>query len=177
MCGGHGDAVTREPQRRLDEAPPGQPAVRLPQRAEARGDAGHGARRGPDGVVDELLAEGHLEVDELGPLPLDPEARDRAEAVEVADGAGRRLVVNRMPAAEEARHHRLGHAAREAGGDRGVGGAPAVVEDLRAGGGGRGMAGRDGGDHRTSTVHPTRATPGRGKSTRWLISVASRSTG
>ena len=48
-----------------------------------------------------------------------------------------------MPAAEEARHHGLGDAGGEAGGDGRVGRGAALLEDLGAGLGGRRMAGRD----------------------------------
>ena len=161
----HRDAVAREPQRRLDEPRPRQPAVRVPQLAEPGGHARHRARRGADRVVHELRAERHLEVHELRLAPLGAEPGHRAEAVEVARGAGRRVVVDRVPAAEQPGHHRLGDARRERRRNRRVGGAAAVGEDLGA----RGRRRRDGpaatprdltATARGSASQPMRAMPG-----------------
>ena len=59
----HDHALAGEPERRLDETRPGQPPVAPPERVEPGRDAGHRARAGPDRVVDELLAERHLQLD------------------------------------------------------------------------------------------------------------------
>ncbi len=179
---GIGTPVPREPERRLDEPRPRKAAVRVPELAEPGGDAGHRARRRPDRVVDELRAERHVEVDELRLMPLGAEARDGAEAVEVPRGAGRRVVVDRVAAAEQPGHHRLGDARRERRRNRRVGGAAAVGEDLGARRRRRGMPGRAswparragcliGSGRRGSASQPMRAMPARGKSSRWLISA------
>ncbi len=72
-------ALASEPQRRLDKPPPRQAAVLSPQCVERSGKTRDGARRGPDGVGDRLLAEPYFEVDQLSPA-----RRDSGEAVEVA---------------------------------------------------------------------------------------------
>ena len=63
MRGRQLDALAGEPKRGLDEAAPGQPAVRAPERVEARREARHGARGRPDRVVDDLLAEGDRQLE------------------------------------------------------------------------------------------------------------------
>ena len=57
-----------------------------PERVEPGRDAGDGAGRRPDRVVDELLAELHVQLEEIAPAA----ARNRAEAVQVARAAGSR---------------------------------------------------------------------------------------
>ena len=143
---------------------PRQPAVRAPQRAEPGGHAGHGARRRADRVVHELRAERHLELEQLRLARRRAEPGHRAEAVEVARRAGRRVEVDRVAAAEQPGHHRLGDARREARRDGGVGGRAAVGEDLGAGRRRRRMPGRDAGAHahadRGSATQPMRADAG-----------------
>ena len=85
----HRHAFAGEPERRLDEARPRQPAVRAPQGVEAGRHARHRARRRPDRVVDELLTERHVDVDELRLTRRSPEAGHGAEAVEVPHRLGR----------------------------------------------------------------------------------------
>jgi hypothetical protein len=102
--GRHNHAATRQPQRRLDEPWPRQAAEAPVQRSKSARKPRNGARPRTDRVVDELLAErdtqlhgrracsrGH--VDEAIEVP-------RLVAVEV----------DRVPAAEQPRHHRLGDA-------------------------------------------------------------------
>ena len=74
---------------------------------------------------------------------LGAEPGDGDEAVEVPRPARGRVEVDPVPAAEEARHHRLGDAGGEGRGNSGVGRAPAVLEDLRARLRSRRMAGGD----------------------------------
>jgi hypothetical protein len=125
--------------------------------------------------VDELGAEGNVHVHELRLTRRGSEPRHGAEAVEVPGAARRGVEVDRVTAAEEAGHHRLGDARRERGRDRRVGGAAAVGEDLGARVRGRGMARSDARSdrhqRRGSTNQPMRAKPSRGKSSRWLINV------
>src|SRR5512133_1873940 len=128
------DAVAREQQSRLDEPRPRQPPVLGVQRTEARWQSRYAAGCDPDRIVDELGAERDLELDQLGPASrLGAEPRHGDEAVEVPRPAAGRLVVHRVAAAEQARHHRLGHAAGEARGDRGVRRRPAGLQHLDPG--------------------------------------------
>ena len=143
MRGGHRDAVAGEAKRGLDEPAPRQAAVRAPQLAETGRHAGHGARCGADGVVDELGAERHLEMQELRLARRRAEPRHGAEAVEVAHRAARGVEHDRVAAAEQPGHHRLCDARREPGRHRRIDGRAAVLEDLDPGRGGRRMAGRD----------------------------------
>ena len=127
-------------ERRLDEASPGERPVLAPEGAEARGDARDAAGGRADRIVDELLAEGHPQLDQLG-----AGARgDGDEAVEVPRPPGRGVPVDGVAAAEEPRHDRLGHARGEAGSHRGVRGRAAGRENLDPGGRGGRMAGCDG---------------------------------
>ena len=66
----------------------------------------------------------------------------------------RRVEIDRVAAAEQSGHHRLGDARGEARGDRRVGGGAAVGEDLGARLGGGRVAGRDGGDHDNALGEP-----------------------
>ena len=128
------DAVARQAQRGLDEALPLQPAVRSPEQLEPGGHSGNGARCRAHCVVHELLAERHVEVEQLGRmLPLArAETRHRDEEVEVPGLAGRGVPVDRVPAAEEAGHHCLRDTGGEAGRDRRVRRRAALLEDLPA---------------------------------------------
>jgi 2-keto-3-deoxy-L-rhamnonate aldolase RhmA len=94
--------------------------VATPELVQPGRHAGHAAGCDPDRVVDELGAEGHLQLEQLGLALLRPEARDGHEAVEVLGATAFGLVVDRVTAAEQARHHVLGNARRERGGNRGV---------------------------------------------------------
>jgi hypothetical protein len=98
------------------------------ERADARGHAWDGERRGADRVVDELLAERDLQLDQLGAFS----RRHGAEAVEVPGRARSRVPVDRVPAAEQSGHHRLGDARRERRGHRGVSRVPTRSEHLGA---------------------------------------------
>ena len=62
MGGGHRHAGARDPERGLDEPRPRQPAEARVQRSEPARKARDGARARPDRVVDELLAERHLQL-------------------------------------------------------------------------------------------------------------------
>ena len=130
----------REPERRRADLRPRQPPVHSPQRVESCRHARNGARGGPDGVVDELLAEGDLQLDERRT----GSARNRTEAVQVSDCSGRRVEVDRVTASQQAGHDRLRHTGGKAGGDRGVRGRSACLQDLDPGGGRRRMARGDG---------------------------------
>ncbi len=153
------DPRARERQRGLAEAAPRQPPEALPERPEARRHPRNRTGRRPDRVVDELRAERNLQMDELRLPALPAEAGNRAEAVEVRGRGRARVPVDRVPTAEQPRHHRLGHAGGEAGGDRGVGGGAAVREDLEAGVGRRGMPrGDGGGGHRVGAFPVTGRT-------------------
>ncbi len=174
-AGGSGTPSRASRSRRLDEPGPGQAAVRPPERVQPRGHAGHRARGGADRVVDELLAEGHVEVQELRLAPCRAEPRDGAEAVEIACQARLRVEVDRVAAAQQPGHDGLGDAGGEPGRNRGVRGRAAVGEHLDPGGGRRGVPCGDAGRHgsaRGRATQPTRAKPGCGKSSRWLISSA-----
>ena len=62
---GERDPGTGERERRLDEPGPRQPAQPLPQLSERGGEAGNGAGGRPDGVDDELVAEGDRQLRQL----------------------------------------------------------------------------------------------------------------
>ena len=128
MSGCQRYAGAREPHRGLEEQPPRKAAVFRVERTEARGHARHGERRGADRVVDELFAERHLQLDQLGAFP----RRDGAEAVEVLRSSRNRVPVDRVPAAEQPGHQRFGNARRKRRGHRGVGGVPTRSENLSA---------------------------------------------
>ena len=119
-----------------------QPSEPLPERPEPRRKTRHAARPRPDRVVDDLLAERNAEVDRRSTLP----RRNRDEAVQVDRFPP--VPVDRVPAAEEPRHHRLGHARGEAGRDGRVGGGAALLEDLDPGRDRRRMPRCDGRLHR-----------------------------
>ena len=125
--------------------------MRPPERVQPSGHARHAARSDPDRVVHELDAEGNLELEQRHGLALASQPRHRDEAVEVRDPAARGVEVNRVPAAEQARHHRLGDARGQAGGHDGVCGAASLLEDLGSGLGCRGVA-RGDGSHARSVV-------------------------
>ena len=153
----HLHPVAREPERGLDESGPRQPAVCLPERAEPRRDSRHSTRAGPDRVVHELRAERHLQLHELGVARVRAEAGDGAEAVEIPRRSRRGVVVDRMAAAEQARHDGLRDAGGEPGGDCRVGGPAAVGQDLDA----RGRRRRVSGGHsrvREPRIHAESAT-------------------
>jgi hypothetical protein len=137
---GHWDALVCEPQRRGAKLGPWEAAVGAPERVQPRRDARHCARGSADRVVDELLAERHVELDERCSRP----ARHGTEAVEVAHRARAGVVVDRVSSAEKAGHHRLGDARGETGGNGGVRSRAAGLEDLDSGGRGGRMAGCDG---------------------------------
>src|SRR5438093_4195834 len=88
--------------------PPRQPSVFAPKRLETRGQSGHGARSGTDGVMNELRAERDVEVDQLGRAWLVSQSWHGDEAIEIANTPARGLVVDRVTASQKSRHHRLG---------------------------------------------------------------------
>ena len=110
LRGRHRHALDCESHGRLDEPSPGEAAVRGPERAETCRKAGNPARGDADGVVHQLLAERHLELDQLGVTPFAAEPGDGDEAVEVRRRSGAGIVVDAVAAAQEAGHHGLGHA-------------------------------------------------------------------
>ncbi len=127
MGGRDGDTGASEAKRRLDEPGPGQPPVAAPERVEPGREPWHRAGARSDGVVDELLAERHLQLDRRRARP----GGDVDEAVEQRGLAP--VPVERVPAAQKARHDRLGDARSEARGDRRVRGGPTLLEDLDPG--------------------------------------------
>ena len=135
--GRHRHALSRQSQCGIDDPRPRQAAVAPVERAEPARQPGNGARARSDRVMDEFLAEGNPELDGRRPL-----ARGHVdEAVEIP-----RLLaveVDRVPAAEQSGHHRLGDAGGKAGGDRSVRGRPALFEDLDPGRHGRRVAARN----------------------------------
>ena len=132
----HLHACAGKPECRGAEVGPGKPAVLAPERVEPGGDARHGAGGRSDRVVDELLAEGNLELEQLAAAT----ARHGAEAVEEARPPGRRVPVDRVPAAEQPSHDRLRDAGGEAGGNRGVRCRAADLQNLDSCLSRRGMA-------------------------------------
>ena len=126
------DAVARQAQRRLHEARPRQPAVRLPEQLQPGRHSRNGARSRPDGIVNELLAERHVEMEQLGLVArlARAEARHGHEEVQVPGLGGHGVPIDRVAAAEQAGHHRLGDAGGEAGRHRRVGRVAAILEDL-----------------------------------------------
>jgi hypothetical protein len=83
--------------------------------------------------VDELRAEGHVELEELGVAALAAESRHGDEEVEQARLGARGVEPDGMATAGDPGHHRLGDARGEGGGDCGVGCGTAVGEDLDPG--------------------------------------------
>ena len=124
---GHRHAIACEAERRLDEPRPRQPPEAAPESVDAGGKARHRTRARPDGVVDELFAERHLQRHRRRTCL----RRHVDEAIEVPCLAP--VPVDGMRAAEKSSHHRLGDAGGKARGDRGVGCRPAVLEDLDPG--------------------------------------------
>ena len=139
----HGDAVARDADGGLDQARPGQPAVAAPELVEPRGDARDGARADSHRVVDDLDPERHREALELRLGGRAAEAGDGDEEVQVRRRAGLPVDPQAVPAAREAGHDDLGGARGERGGDRGVGGGSALLEDLQTGARGRRVIRRD----------------------------------
>ncbi len=137
MGGRQRDAVAGELQRRLDQARPGQPAEALVQSSQTGRKPGHAAGSRADRVVDELLAEGHLQFDRRRPRS----GRNVDEAVE-SHCLGS-IPVDRVAAAEEPGHDGLGDAGRETRGDGGVGCRPALLENLDSRSDRGGMTGCD----------------------------------
>ena len=126
-AGGIVHAAAGEPERRLDEPRPRQAAVPSPERVEAGRKPRYGAGARPDRVMDELLSERHLQRDGRRTVT-------RGHVDEAVEEPGLVPVpVDRMAAAEETGHHRLGDARREAGGNRCVGRRTAFLEDLDSG--------------------------------------------
>ena len=66
--------------------PPRKTAVLGVERAEPRGHARDGERRGADRVVDELLAERHLQLEQLGAFP-DGTAQKQSRFLAVREAA------------------------------------------------------------------------------------------
>ena len=60
--------------------------------------------------MNELRAEGHVEMEQLCVLQLVSQPGHSDEAVEIANAPGRGLVVDRVTSSQKSRHHRLGDA-------------------------------------------------------------------
>src|SRR5262249_3238161 len=140
---------------------PVEAAVPAPQGIEPGRHAGHAERGNADRVVDQLGAEEHVELDQLGLAATDPEPRHRDEAVEVLDPAVRRLVMDAVAAAEQAGHDGLRDARGERSRDGGVGCAAAFLQDLEPRRDGRRMAGRDRRGRSAYSFHRPRASAAR----------------
>jgi hypothetical protein len=82
--------------------------------------------------VDELFAERNLQLEQLVRAAVAVQARHGAEAVEVARAARACVVVDRVTAAKQPRHHGLGDAGGEARGDCGIRRGSAGLEDLHS---------------------------------------------
>ena len=66
VCGREIDPLPRQPDGGSHQTRPRQPAVLAPEHFEPRRQAGHRAGRRADGVVDQLRAEGNVEMHEFG---------------------------------------------------------------------------------------------------------------
>jgi len=121
-----GDGVTCEPERGLDNSCPRQAASGLVQGRQTGRQAGNAAGPGPDRVVHQLVSERHGQIGHRSEHP-----RDGDEAVEI--GCAATVPPDRMPPAEQPRHHRLGHAGGEPHRDGGIRGRAALGEDLDPG--------------------------------------------
>ena len=93
-------AVSSKASRRLHELLPGQPSVLARQSLETGGQSGDRAGRRADGVVDELGAEGDVEVDQLCVPRLFAQPGHSDETVEIANASGGALEVDGVAAAE-----------------------------------------------------------------------------
>jgi hypothetical protein len=58
--------------------------------------------------MNELRAERNVEVDQLGLAWLSSQTGHSNKAVEIADATTRSLVIDRVTASQQSRHHRLG---------------------------------------------------------------------
>ena len=94
------DAFARKPERGFHEPSPRQLSMFARKRLEAGGQSGHAARSRTDGVMNELRAEGDIEVEQLGLPWLDSQPGHGDEAVQVADAPTRGLEVHGMASAE-----------------------------------------------------------------------------
>jgi hypothetical protein len=110
--------------------------------------------------MDELRAEGDVEMEELCVLQLVSQPGHSDEAVEIADAPSRGLEVHRVAAAEESGHHRLGDTGRERRCHGCIGRVAAVLENLDTCGHRRRMAARYSRLHRDRSY---RADVGRGR--------------
>jgi hypothetical protein len=143
MGGRHLDARASKADRRLAEALPRKAAVAPPQLVEAGGDARNGARRRPDRVVDDLVAERDADVLQHE-IPLrSVEPRHGDEEVEELDLAARTVEPDGVAAARDPGHHRLGNAGCERRRDGRVGGRTALREYRETRMGSGRMAGRN----------------------------------
>src|SRR5205085_7137783 len=103
LCGRHLDAGAREPQCWFDEPCPLEPSMAAPELGEAGRHARDPAGGDPDRVMDELGAEGNVELEQRGLAPFGAEARDGDEEVKVLGASARAVVVDRVPAPEQTR--------------------------------------------------------------------------
>jgi hypothetical protein len=110
--------------------------------------------------MNELRAEGDVEMEKFCVLRLVSQPGHSDEAVEIADTPGRGLEVDRVAAAEQSGHHRLGNAGRERRRHGRIGGVAAVLENLDTCGHRRRMAARYSRLHRDRSY---RADVGRGR--------------
>ena len=102
------DAVARKPEGGLHQPLPRQQAVLGGQRGQPCGQSRDGARGRTHRVVNELRAERDVEVQQLRFARFGTQAGHGDEAVEIANPTARSLVVDRVAAAQQSRHHRLG---------------------------------------------------------------------
>ena len=110
--------------------------------------------------MNELRAEGDVEMDELCVLQLGSQPGHSDEAVEIADAPSRGLEVHRMATAEQPSHHRLGDTGRERRCHGSIGRVAALLENLDTCGHRRRMAARYGRLHRNRSY---RADAGDGR--------------
>src|SRR5438874_2913889 len=114
--------------------------------------------------MNELGAEGDVELEQLPLSPLGPEPRHHHEATDILGPAARGLVIDRVAAPEQACHQRLGDAGRQRRGDGHIGGASTSFQDLDAGLDGGGVARCDRCRHSTRAASmPMLTNPLRGK--------------
>ncbi len=130
------DVLAGEPERGLDDARPRHAPELAPERVDPGGQAGDGARGRPDEVGHDLLAEDDRDLDELPGAEGTAAKQSRWRAREPSKTA-------RVPAGEQAAHHRLGDARGERHRGGRVARRAAVGEDLGADRGRRRMSRRN----------------------------------
>ncbi len=107
------DTVARKPERRLHEPVPRQPSVLARKRGEPRRQPWNCARRRSDGVVNELGAEGNVQMDQLRVPRLLAQPGHGDEAVEIAGASSGAVEEHGVTTTEQPCHHRLGDTGRQ----------------------------------------------------------------